>query len=521
MMLSVTQAPPYPRLPAHFNMAAHVLAQGAATPDRPALELLHPDHSEVWTYAQVQAAVAGVATGLRAQGLRPGDRVLMRLGNSLAFPVLFLAAITAGLIPVPTSAMLTGPEVAKLCDLVSPALIVADEGVAIPDHPPCPVLPAAALQAMHALPAHPFEMGDPNRLAYIIFTSGTSGRPQAVAHAHRTILGRAMMLQGWYGLAPQDRLLHAGAFNWTYTLGTGLMDPWTMGATALIPAPGTETRLLPRLLQRAKATIFAAAPGVYRQMLRTPLPEMPNLRHGLSAGEALPQATRDAWNAATGTPIFEAFGMSEISTFISGCPDRPAPNGSTGFAQPGRHVAVLDASGQPVPIGTPGVLAVDTRDPGLFLGYYKDEAATKARFQGRWYLTGDTAEMAAGGAITYLGRNDDMMNAGGYRVSPLEVEAVIATLPGITDSAAIEIEVRPGTTIIACVYAAAAPLDEATLADHAAQNLARYKQPRAYHHLAQLPRNANGKLNRRALRQLITPQPPVWNQPQGQQHDPS
>lgn len=503
MMVSQTFAPPYPALPSPFNMAAHVLARAGTMPDRPALELLFADRTEVWTYGKVQAAVAGVATGLRALGLVPGDRVVMRLGNSLDFPVLFLGAITAGLIPVPTSAMLTAPEVAKICDLVAPALIVADAGVAVPAVARCPVLPASALRDMHALAPHPFDMGDPDRLAYIIFTSGTSGRPQAVAHAHRAILGRAMMLQGWYGLTPQDRVLHAGAFNWTYTLGTGLMDPWTVGATALIPAPGTAADALPGLLARAQATIFAAAPGVYRQLLRSPLPALPDLRHGLSAGEALPQATRAAWNTATGTPIYEAFGMSEISTFISGSPDRPAPMGSTGYAQPGRHVAVVDDAGSPVPIATPGILAVDRNDPGLFLGYYGDAAATQARFMGNWYVTGDTAEMAADGAITYLGRHDDMMNAGGYRVSPLEVEAVIATLRGITDCAAIEVEVKPGTSIIACVYAAVAPLPEDVLAHHAAMALARYKQPRAYHHLAQLPRNANGKLNRSMLRSLI------------------
>ncbi|WP_022704843.1 class I adenylate-forming enzyme family protein [Pseudorhodobacter ferrugineus] len=510
MILSQTLALPYPALPAAFNLAAHVLARGAALADRPALELLYPDHTEIWTYAKLQSAVAGVASGLVALGLGPGDRVLMRLGNSPDFPVLFLAAITAGLIPVPTSAMLTGPEVAKLCDLVEPALIVVDAGVALPDVPPCPVLPAAALHEMHALPPHPFALGDPNRLAYIIFTSGTSGRPQAVAHAHRAILGRAMMLQGWYGLTAQDRVLHAGAFNWTYTLGTGLMDPWTVGATALIPAPGTGAEALPALLARSKATMFAAAPGVYRQMLRSPLAPLPHLRHGLSAGEALPQATRDAWFAATNTPIYEAFGMSEISTFISGCPDCAAPAGSTGYAQPGRHVAVLDDAGHPAPIGTSGILAVDRNDPGLFLGYYRDAAATKARFAGDWYLTGDTAQMAVDGAITYLGRRDDMMNAGGFRVSPLEVEGVIATLSGITDCAAIEVEVKQGATIIACVYAANAPLAEDVLRQHADRALARYKQPRAYHHLMQLPRNANGKLNRRALRALFAaPETPL------------
>jgi acyl-coenzyme A synthetase/AMP-(fatty) acid ligase len=494
-MRSISHSPAYPALPAAFNMAAHVLARAQAHPDKPALEVL--GHSR-WTYAQLLAAVQGTAAGLTALGLAPGDRILMRLGNSVEFPVLFLAALTAGFVPVPTSALLTGDEVADLCHLTAPALIVAEAGIALPYAPPCPVLPAADLAAMHSLPPLPFVMGDPNRLAYIIFTSGTSGRAQAVAHAHRAILGRAFMHQGWYGLHADDRVLHAGAFNWTYTLGTGLMDPWTLGATALIPAPGTPARDLPVLLATSRATIFAAAPGVYRQMLRAPFPTLPDLRHGLSAGEALPDAIRSAWTDATHTPIHEAFGMSEVSTFISASPATPAPPGSTGFAQPGRHIALLDGP-DPAPINMPGVLAVHRDDPGLFLGYYGDAAATRARYSGDWYLTGDIGQMDATGAITYLGRRDDMMNAGGYRVSPLEVEAVMASAPGITDCAAFEWAVNPGTTVIALAYAAAQPLDPALLEQHA-QSLARYKQPRAFHHHPTLPRNANGKLNRAALR---------------------
>jgi acyl-coenzyme A synthetase/AMP-(fatty) acid ligase len=225
----------------------------------------------------------------------------------------------------------------------------------------------------------------------------------------------------------------------------------------------------------------------------------------LSAGEALAPATRTAWTQATKTPVFEAFGMSEISTFISGSPDRPAPTGSTGYAQPGRHVALLAPDGTPVPINTPGILAVHRNDPGLFLGYFRDPDATISRFAGDWYLTGDIGQMAPDGAITYLGRNDDMMNAGGFRVAPSEVEAAMAQHPSITDCAAIEVTVAPGTTIIACVYASALPLDPATLAAHAETTLARYKHPRAFHHQTTLPRTANGKLNRKALRAAFTP----------------
>jgi len=505
-MISLVTSPP-PVLPLRFNMAAHVLSAGAQTPDKDALHLVSTTGAESYTYGRLIASVRGVATGLLAFGLQPGDRILMRLDNSVDFPVLFLAAITAGLIPVPTSAQLTAPEVAKLCHAVAPALIVAACGVAVPEAPPCPVLPVLDLTAMADLPPADYAMGDPNRLAYIIFTSGTSGRAQPVAHAHRAILGRSLMLQGWYGLTPEDRLMHAGAFNWTYTLGTGLMDPWTMGATALIPAAGVAAADLPLLLETHAATLFAAAPGIYRQMMRARLPALPHLRHGLSAGESLPPALRDQWRAATGTDIHEALGMSEISTFISGAPSRPAPEGTTGFAQPGRTIAVLDETGTPVPRGVPGTLAVGRADPGLFLGYFNDAEATAARFSGDWYLTGDTVQMEESGSIRYLGRDDDMMNAGGFRVSPLEVETALAAFPGMGPCAVVEHEVRPGTTIIACLYTAPVALDDAALQAFAAARLARYKQPRLYQHTDQLPQGGNGKINRRLARHILANAP--------------
>lgn len=114
---------------------------------------------------------------------------------------------------------------------------------------------------MYGLTPAPYAMGEPDRPAYIIYTSGTSGHPRAVVHAHRTVWARRMMWEGWYGLLEQDRVLHAGAFNWTYTLGTGLLDPWARGATALIPGHGVASEALGLLLKQHDATIFAAAPG--------------------------------------------------------------------------------------------------------------------------------------------------------------------------------------------------------------------------------------------------------------------
>jgi acyl-coenzyme A synthetase/AMP-(fatty) acid ligase len=502
-MLSVHAEGAPPPIPATLNLAAHVLAGAAAHPDRAALQVVGPQRAERWNYGRLEAAVRGCGTLLLAQGLAPGDRVLMRLGNTPDFPVVFLGAIAAGLIPVPTSAQLTAEEVERLAAAVAPRLIVAGPGIALPPAPPCPVLAAAALRgAEHRAPCG-FAMGPPDRPAYIVFTSGSSGRPAGVLHAHRAILARAMMRAGWEGLTPADRLMHAGAFNWTYTLGTGLMDPWTAGATALIPALGTAPAQLPLLMRRHDATIFAAAPGVFRPMLREAMPPLPRLRHALAAGERLDPALRAAWRAATGTDIHEAFGMSEVSTFVSGSPARPAPEGYAGYPQPGRRVAVVDDEGAPLPRGEEGDLAVDRGDPGLFLGYLDDPAATAARLRGAWFVTGDRAAMAADGAIAHRGRADDLMNAGGFRVAPQEVEEAAAGFPGLAEAAAVEHQVRAGVSVIALAYTGPAPVDEAALAAHVAQRLARYKQPRAFRHLPALPRTANGKLNRRALRDLL------------------
>ncbi|MCV2869971.1 acyl--CoA ligase [Defluviimonas sp. WL0002] len=485
-------------LPASFNLAAHVLSRAEPLGDKIALQILRPAGAERWSYTRLAAAVRGVATGLLDEGMEPGDRVLLRLGNGVEFPLAFLGAIAAGIIPVVCSSQLTQPEIERIAASIKPGLAIAGEGVTRPSG--LRTIDARALARMEALPSSGFAMADPNRPAYIIYTSGTSGVPRAVLHAHRAILARKMMFQGWYGLTDGDRILHAGAMNWTYTLGTGLMDPWTAGATALVPAAGVMLDQIPLLLKRFDATIFAAAPGVYRQILKSGATlSLPRLRHGLSAGEKLPETTRTAWLAATGTPIHEAFGMSECSTFLSGSPDRPAPEGSLGYPQAGRSIAILDDAGNPVARGTEGTIAIHRSDPGLFLTYADAPDEASSRFQGDWFLTGDRAVMGGDGAVTYLGRADDMMNAGGFRVAPSEVEAVMARVPGLDACAAIEARIKADATVIALVHSGTAA--EADLAAAAESGLARYKQPRLYIHRDTLPRTSTGKINRRALRE--------------------
>lgn len=393
------------------------------------------------------------------------------------------------------------PEVTGIARDLDPALILADPDLAQPLGCTAPTIPLDRLMQMAGHPPAPPHLGDPDRPAYMIYTSGTSGRPRAVVHAHRAIWARRMMAEGWYGLTADDRLLHAGAMNWSFTLGTGLFDPWTVGATALVPGPGVTPADLPALLRRSRATLFAAAPAVYRQMLKSGARlHLPDLRHGLTAGERLSDLTRAAWTAATGRPIHPAYGLSEVSTFISSCPDRPAPPGTTGYPQPGRRITILGVDGQPVPPGADGLIAVHRTDPGLFLTYHGADADHAARFHGDWFLTGDLGRMAPDGAVTVLGRSDEMMNPGGYRLSPDEVEGAFALCPGAGDLAVIERKLADDLSILVAFYTGEA--DKADLQAWAASALARYKQPRDYLRLTALPRTANGKLNRRALRDM-------------------
>ncbi|MEM6618804.1 MAG: class I adenylate-forming enzyme family protein [Pseudomonadota bacterium] len=503
------RSPPEP-CPTPFNLAHYVLSAGADTDV--ALEVIrHPQAPpEIWYYTDLRDAIWRSAGGLRNAGISPGDRVLLRIGNDPAFAVVFLAAVALGAVPVPTSADLTPSEVMHLAETLRPAATVFAGGLSpVPSIGPI-IDPDAVAALRRAEPLAPVPT-DPNALAYMVFTSGSGGRPRAVMHAHRAVWARRMMWKGWYGLNPKDRMLHAGAFNWTFTLGTGLLDPWAIGATAMVYAGPPDRHVWGPIAAARRPTLFAAAPGVYRAITQDPDPDWAknwqSLRHGLCAGEALPDPLRRTWSDATGTQLHEALGMSECSTFISGAPEEIRPPGALGRVQPGRRVAVLDTGGTPVPVDTPGELAIDRRDAGLMLGYFEAPEDTVARYRGDWFLTGDQVTMSADGEVRYLGRADDMLNAGGYRVSPLEVEAALLKHPDVTAAAAAEVEVRPDVRVIAAFYEGTA--DPTDLETFCSEHLAKYKRPRMFIPRPRLPRSANGKLLRKELRRFTPPARPA------------
>lgn len=497
----IPRAQTAPLVPDRFNLAAYVLEDSAARlPDKIALQILKLSGAERWSYARLIAAVQGVASGLSALGLPPQARILLRLGNQVEFALTYLGAIAAGFVPVLTSARLTQAEITAMAAGVSPALVVAAEGIALPHHPAC-VISAQDIRAMEQLPPQPFVMGDPDRLAYVVFTSGSAGAPRAVAHAHRSILGLEVIQAGGQGVSEADRLLHAGALDGAYGLHTGLLEPWRKGATALIPAEGLGVAQLPLLLKRFDATILAVAPHVYRQLLDLGLPSLPRLRLGLSSGDSLAVETQAAWTAATGTPLHDAFGLSEWSSFVT----VSAVGQSLPDTQCGRHLAALGDDLKPVPCGAAGQLAIKADDAGLMLGYFDATDPATPRYdlpvQAGWFLTGDMVSIAEDGAVTYLGRYDDQMNLGGNPVYPQQIEAAFADFAGMTGCAVVEYRLDAGTSVIACFYTADAPLDTAALQAHAETRLDSDKQPRLYRHIAALPLGATAKLNRRMLRQ--------------------
>jgi acyl-coenzyme A synthetase/AMP-(fatty) acid ligase len=256
--------------------------------------------------------------------------------------------------------------------------------------------------------------------------------------------------------------------------------------------------------------VFAAVPTVFRQILKYGRPELLRrapLRHCLTAGEALPPEVLAAWMEATGKPLYEALGMSEISTYISSGPTTPIRPGSPGRPQPGRRVAVLPAEGGaiPLPPGQTGLLAVHRSDPGLMLGYWRQPEATEAALRGAWFTGGDLAEVDRDGYVWFHGREDDVLNCQGYRVSAIEVERTMAPHPAIAEVAVGESRRADGVALMtAYVVPAVERPDQHEILAWTAGRLAAYKCPKLIRLVPALPRTPNGKVMRNRLEETAS-----------------
>jgi len=471
------------------------------------------------TYGELAHRTSRFAQLLRNLGLGVGDRVLVRLPNSIDYPTAFLGAMKRGAIAVPTSTLLTAEEVRYLVEDSGAAAIVIDpdawqsmratiEGSGNLRHVILAgdALDGALAGVRGAEAAHRTRSGDP---AYLVYTSGTTGYPKGVLHAHRSLIGRSPASRYWFDFDPEavDRIVHSGKFNWTYVLGSALMDPLYRGKTVIAHEGRNDASTWPRLIAKHGATIFIGVPTVYRQILQKTVfrkKDVPTLRHCMSAGEHLSDEVFAQWKERFGLDIYEAVGMSEFSYYLSQNKLRPIRPGSAGFPQPGHDVKLLDPETRAqVPAGDEGMICVPERDPGLFLEYWNQPQETAKLKHDGWFFTGDYARRDADGYLWFLGRKDDIIKSFGYRVSPYEVERVLKGHPAVADCACVaESAGNDKTLVVAYVI----PQEDADVSADALlafgrEHLAAYKAPKVVYLARDFPRTRNGKI----LRREITP----------------
>ena len=457
---------------------------------------------------------------LRELGIAAGDRVLVRLPNSIDYPTAFFGTMKRGAIAVPTSTLLTPEEVRYLVEDSGAVAIVVDEAAWPALEPRLKgagslayvivggdALAARLAQVSSPEPPQPTRADDP---AYLVYTSGTTGYPKGVLHAHRSLIGRSPASKYWFDFDPAgvDRIMHSGKFNWTYVLGSALMDPLYRGKTVIAHEGRNDASTWPRLIAKHGATIFIGVPTVYRQILQKTKftkADVPTLRHCMSAGEHLSDEVLVQWKERFGLDIYEAVGMSEFSYYLSQDKRRPIRPGSAGFPQPGHDVKLLDPETlAEVPAGEEGMISVPASDPGLFIEYWKQPGETARLKHDGWFFTGDYARVDADGYLWFLGRKDDIIKSFGYRVSPYEVERVLKSHPGVADCACVAEAAGTDKTLVAA-YVIPQPGSRVTADELLAfgrEHLAAYKAPKIVYLAKDFPRTHNGKI----LRRNITPQ---------------
>ncbi len=507
-----------PRLNATAALLDAALARGWAR--RPCLV----GDGVAWSYAQTQQQVNRIARVLvRRLGLLPGHRVLLRGANTPMLAACMLAVMKAGGIAVGTMPMLRARELATLIDKgqISHALCdarlaeeLADAAVASPTlrtvlHYGTPAAPGALESAMAGEGAD-FDAVDTaaTDVALLAFTSGTTGVPKAAMHFHRDLIAACAC---WppHVLRPQadDVFIGSPPLAFTFGLGGLLLFPLAAGASTVLLEKASPEALLPAIA-RHRATVCVTAPTSYRAMAaqiaaQGPLHDLSSLRKCVSAGEALPAATRTLWRQATGVEIIDGIGSTEMfHIFISAREDQ-ARGGATGLPVPGYRAVILGDDGRELPPGQVGRLAVK----GPTGCKYLDDPRQAQYVQGGWNLTGDAYLVdPADGQFVYQARTDDMIVSGGYNIAGPEVEAALLMHPAVAECGVVGApdEAR-GMVVQAFVVLKPGHEGDAAMAqalqDFVKQTIAPFKYPRRVVFRASLPRTETGKLQRFRLKQ--------------------
>jgi 2-aminobenzoate-CoA ligase len=507
------------RFPPQLNCATELLdrwvAQGQG--DRPCLFGAAPDGTPIrWTYADLQREANRIARVLVDDlGLVPGQRVLLRGANSPMLAACWFAVVKAGAIAVGTMPLLRARELVTIIDKaqISHALCdarLADE-LALAQ-PQCASLRhvlhfnVGALEAAMASKAAAFDNVDTaaDDTCVIAFTSGTTGQPKAAMHFHRDLMAAcACWPPHVLRATPEDRVIGSPPLAFTFGLGGLLVFPLSIGASTVLVEKATPDAL-PVAIAQYRATLCYTSPTAYRAMAATIRGhDTSSLRKCVSAGEALPAATRRLWKDATGIEIIDGIGSTEMFHIFISATEAQARGGATGLVVPGYEAAILDDAGRPLPPGQVGRLAV--RGP-TGCKYLDDERQT-SYVQNGWNLTGDAYLVdPADGQYVYQARTDDMIVSGGYNIAGPEVESALLLHPAVAECGVVGVADEERGQIVKA-YVVLKPGHEGdaamvkTLQDFVKQTVAPYKYPRAVEFRASLPRTETGKLQRFRLRQ--------------------
>jgi 2-aminobenzoate-CoA ligase len=481
---------------------------------------------ERWSYRDLQSRIDRIARVLVERlGLIPGGRVLLRAPNTPMLAAAHLAVWKAGGVVVATMPLLRAKELSILVGKARISLALCD-GRLLAElekaREAAPLLerivsfghgPAESEGELERLMAEasgePFAPCDTaaDDPCLVGFTSGTTGEPKGTIHNHRDLLATCNSY-GKHVLRAMESDVFIGSPPLAFTFGLGglLLFPLRAGASTVLLERATPDELLPAIA-RHHATICFTAPTAYRAMLsKLGEHDISSLRKGVSAGETLPKPIWDAWSAATGIELMDGIGSTEMLHIFIGSPQGEIRSGATGRVVPGYEAKVVDETGNEVPPGTIGRLAV--RGP-TGCRYLADERQ-KAYVHDGWNFTGDSYSMDEDRYFWYQARSDDMIVSSGYNIAGPEVEAALLTHPAVAECGVVGApDPERGQIVKAYVvlrpehagHPADAELTKA-LQDHVKAEIAPYKYPRAVAFVESLPRTGTGKLQRFRLREI-------------------
>ena len=517
-------APLPPAPPAEFNFAAHLLDRNAHRSAKTA----YVDDVGSLTYAHLALRIQRCATALTDLGLRREERVLLLAHDTTDWPVAFLGALYAGIVPVAVNTLLTPDEYAFMlahsrarAAIVSGALLPAlTQAIERSTHAPETIVVIRPTQSLPqhlvdfagavttAAPAATHALTDADDVAFWLYSSGSTGKPKGTVHSHANLYWtNATYADQVLRLREEDIVFSAAKLFFAYGLGNALTFPLSAGATViLMPERPTPSAVFKRLIEK-QATVFYGVPTLYAAMLAAPdLPPKSAvaLRCCVSAGEALPKEIGERFAAHFGCDILDGIGSTEmLHIFLSNRMDN-VRYGTTGVPVPGYEIELRGEDGRPVADGEAGDLYV--KGPTSAIMYWNSRAKSRETFQGQWTKSGDKYVRRADGYYVYSGRGDDMLKVSGLYVSPFEVEAALIQHPAVLEAAVIGRPDADGLTktkafVVLKPGHAIEPGLEDALKAFVKDKLAPYKYPRYIEFIAELPKTATGKIQRFRLRE--------------------